>query len=338
MKTQDYYEDTVPNYLPDTFKKFFKMSSETVQVICLALSTCDELLEREPRGGREEIPLHKKVLMTLRYMASQETICILEISDRFNVTEFSLLRCKEQVINAMIRVLLKRFIKWPSIADLAGISNRFSTMGDNRLTNVVGAIDGSHIPIEAPHVNANSYYNRKQFHSIILQGVCDDTLKFVDINVGWPGRVHDAKVFRHSQLWETGFSKCDNGRYHLLGDAAYPVKEWLLTPYRDNGHLTVQQKRFNEIHSAKRQVIERAFGMLKRRCRRLKHIHSKSIDRICQTVVFACIIHNICIMQDDTLDDALDCDEDDDEEDIGEYIHQNDAQGILKRIRITNRL
>ena len=109
MKTQDYYEDTVPNYLPDTFKKFFKMSSETVQVICLALSTCDELLEREPRGGREEIPLHKKVLMTLRYMASQETI--LEISDRFNVTEFSLLRCKEQVI-LLIKRLLRLVGRW----------------------------------------------------------------------------------------------------------------------------------------------------------------------------------------------------------------------------------
>lgn len=35
---------------------------------------------------------------------------------------------------------------------------------------VVGAIDGCHIPIKQPPGNANDYYNRKEFHSIILQG------------------------------------------------------------------------------------------------------------------------------------------------------------------------
>jgi hypothetical protein len=35
---------------------------------------------------------------------------------------------------------------------------------------VIGAIDGCHIPIKQPRHNAHDYYNRKQFHSIILQG------------------------------------------------------------------------------------------------------------------------------------------------------------------------
>ena len=39
---------------------------------------------------------------------------------------------------------------------------------------VVGAIDGSHIPIIAPKNDPNDYYNRKQFHSVILPGVAED--------------------------------------------------------------------------------------------------------------------------------------------------------------------
>ena len=38
---------------------------------------------------------------------------------------------------------------------------------------VVGAIDRSHIPIIAPQNYSNDYYNRKQFHSVVLQGVAD---------------------------------------------------------------------------------------------------------------------------------------------------------------------
>lgn len=65
------------------------------------------------------------------------------------------------------------------------------------------------------------------FHSIILHGVCKNDLLFTDINVGWPGRVHDAKVQRNSTLRDAGFEKCAHGLYHVLGDAAYPLKQWL---------------------------------------------------------------------------------------------------------------
>lgn len=44
---------------------------------------------------------------------------------------------------------------------------------------------------------------------------------------------------------------------------------WLITPYRDNGHLTAQQRRFNTVLSWLRQKVERAIGLLKGRWRRL---------------------------------------------------------------------
>ena len=37
---------------------------------------------------------------------------------------------------------------------------------------VVAAIDGSHIPIIAPKTDLNDCYNRKQFHSVVLQVLC----------------------------------------------------------------------------------------------------------------------------------------------------------------------
>ena len=324
--------------MPDSFKQFFKVNHETIELLCQTLGQYPALLPRAIPGGRSEIPLQKKVLMTMRYLVSQETIK--ELSDRFGVTEHSFIRCKRQVIETICDNLLSKFIVWPQNNDFQHISQRFDDMGTRNFPGILGAIDGSHIQIEAPSHNPKSYFNRKQFHSVVLQGVCTEDLKLIDINVGWPGRVHDAKVFRNSGLYENGFQKCGNGRYHLLGDAAYPLKEWLLTPYRDNGHLSQQQTRFNVALSSKRQVIERCFGMLKGRFRRLKYINMKSMREICQTIIACCILHNICIIEHDIIEEILN--------DVVvpaqnfvpgiAGLFENDAQGQLKRLNITNRM
>ena len=49
------------------------------------------------------------------------------------------------------------------------------------------AIDGSHLPTEVPHVdNSADHYNRKGWHSGVLQGMVDHVGGFTHIFVGWP--------------------------------------------------------------------------------------------------------------------------------------------------------
>ena len=69
------------------------------------------------------------------------------------------------------------------------------------LPNAVGAIDGSHISIKAPHVNQEDYVNRKQNYSINLQDAVDVEGKFIDVITGWPGSIHDARVLQLSTLY-----------------------------------------------------------------------------------------------------------------------------------------
>lgn len=47
---------------------------------------------------------------------------------------------------------------------------------------------------------------------------------------------------------------------------------WLITPFRDNGHLTDDQRKFNKVLSSVRQVVERTIGLLKGRWRKLLDI------------------------------------------------------------------
>ncbi|XP_056006786.1 uncharacterized protein LOC125658643 [Ostrea edulis] len=80
IKCKRYYETTIRNYLPDSFKRFFKINRETLELLCRNLALHPT---RTVSGGRPSIPLEKKLLMTVRYLASQETIC--ELSDRFGI-------------------------------------------------------------------------------------------------------------------------------------------------------------------------------------------------------------------------------------------------------------
>lgn len=123
---------------------------------------------------------------------------------------------------------------------------------------MLGAIDGTRIPIPAPKENPEAYVNRKGFHSIILQGVCDHKGKFINCFVGHVGSVHDQRVFRLSEVADfVGKEEKFPQQCHLVGDAAYSLNINLMVPFRDNGHLTDRQKNFNFCPSSARMRIKR---------------------------------------------------------------------------------
>ena len=73
---------------------------------------------------------------------------------------------------------------------------------------VAGAIDGTHIPIIRPDESASDYYDRKEYYSIIMQGLVDHCGLFMDACtcIGWPGKAHDARVFANSTLYHKGMN------------------------------------------------------------------------------------------------------------------------------------
>lgn len=154
---------------------------------------------------------------------------------------------------------------------------------------------------------------------------------FTSTNTGWPGRVHDAKVFLNSTMLEIGETKCQNGRYYLFGDCDYPMKSWLLTPYRDTYHLTRNETNFNKNLSARRQVIERAFGLLKGGFCRLKYCCMKDVKEICNVITAACVLHNICIFSGEEKEEFMEADEDMNQVIKPVLFPENNTEGVLKR-------
>ena len=95
---------------------------------------------------------------------------------------------------------------------------------------------------------------------------------------------------------------------------------WLITPYRDNGHLSPQQRRFNTALSSLRQKVERAIGLLK--LRDDGENFSVFLDHLDLTlsvhlVISACVSHNVCLVNDDYYECCMD-DEDNDDHPVDE--------------------
>lgn len=278
-----------------------------------------------------------------RYVGSKSTL--FELAQQFNITEYSVIRARQEVTEALLR-LLPTVITWPQPQEFAEISREVSEFGQYTFPGIVGFLDGSHIPIWKPRVpNPDAYFNRKKYHSVNMQAVCREDLRFTDVSVGCPGRMHDARALRISSLWNAGYALCGQGAYHVLADAAYPLTSWMLTPYRNTGHLTPAEQHFKTAHSSKRQTIERAFGVLKKRFPLLRRcIEMVSVENIKCLIMATCVLHNLCILD---KDDGHDLPDEDDYDDANPRFPQpanvvipvNDGvQARLKRILLTNRL
>ena len=148
-------------------------------------------------------------------------------------------------------------------------------------------------------------FNRKGWHSVLIQGVVDPCYRFWDINVECPGSAHDARVFVNTDLFKDG----DRGvlfpntpvKYHhveiplfIVGDPAYPLPEWLMKPYSDTGRLTPQQLNFNYRVSRARNFLENAFGCLKARWPCLLKRNDSSLEHVFVQIAACCTLHNIC--------------------------------------------
>lgn len=331
-KIHGYAEEVVSAYDEQTFRRMYRMSRCNFDILFNHLKDFDELTSKG-FGGKPPISPRKQLLVTLWYLGSLDTIN--RIGDRFGISDSSVIMCRDRVMSAVLNHLKQRFISWPDQQQQQDEADHFSRK--NGFPNIVGAIDGTHIKIRAPKDKPQSYVNRKNFHSLQLQAVCRHDMSFSHVFTGYPGSCHDARVLRQSDLWEHGLEWCGIVK-HIIGDGAYPVRKWLLTPYRDNGHLTQQQKKFNHYLSVNRVVIERAFGLLKGRFRRLLYLDTIEIETAVDVIMTCCVMHNICLLNNDDITDFIEQDRNA-FDNIRHFIgFENDAEGFIKRDIIARNL
>lgn len=123
-----------------------------------------------------------------------------------------------------------------------------------------------------------------------MQAVCNSRLQLLDIVARWPGSTHDSTIFNASRI----HARFENGEMRnalLLGDSGYPCSTFLMTPLLQT--QTRAEELYNESHIRTRNVIERTFGIWKRRFPVLALGIRLHIQIIQAVIVATGVLHNI---------------------------------------------
>ncbi|XP_029210229.2 putative nuclease HARBI1 [Acropora millepora] len=309
-RTTTFWEETCQRWNDQDWKENFRMSQVAFEYLTMELSP---IISKRDTNFRKAISARQRLVVTLYRLA--DTATYRTIANLFAIGKSTVCEIVVQVCNAIVQFLLPRYIRPPQSAQ--EIRERIDESRDRAgFPQVVACVDGCHIPFKAPQNNPEDYVNRKGFHSIILQGLVDANYLFLDVCVGWPGKVHDARLFKNSSLYTSlcgGVFTLDDSVYDtingvrvppiILGDSAYPLQDWLMKPYVDRGNLSVEELQFNNILSVTRVVVENGYGRLKGRFPALAKRLDLNLNNCCTVIAACCVLHNFCEIMKEEFDE-----------------------------------
>ena len=146
-----------------------RMSTSTFLYLCDQVRPCSQ---KQDTPLRAAIPVEDRVAVTLWRLASNADYR--SVAELFSLGRSTVCHIFLECCTLIAKKLLPQFVNIPTGAKLREIVDGFQSRWG--FPQTVGTIDGTHIPIVRPAENHTDYYNRKGFHSILMQAVADSSL------------------------------------------------------------------------------------------------------------------------------------------------------------------
>jgi hypothetical protein len=84
--------------------------------------------------------------------------------------------------------------------------------------------------------------------------VCDFDMRFTFVVTGWPGSVHDTRVFLDTLLtYQNQFPIPSNGKYYLVG-SGYPNRKGYLAPYKGQRYHVLEWQHHQPVGEKKSSI------------------------------------------------------------------------------------
>ena len=143
----------------DELRSRYRFGRESIEVLVDLLR--DDLERATARN--HALSTTVQVLVALRFFASGSFLQV--IGDTIGLSKSTVSRIIANVSYALAQNQMQ------TEAEIAQIKRGFYDKGG--FPGVIGCVDGTHVKIQGPTENENDYVNRKGFHSINAQAICN---------------------------------------------------------------------------------------------------------------------------------------------------------------------
>jgi DDE superfamily endonuclease len=285
--------------LDDTeFLHHFRVSRGSFWELVSLLEGHPAFLRRssDSRGAPPK-PASHQLLVLLKYYGCQgNQASSRTLSAFFGVASGVIDDCRNNALDALLSLEERTYI-WPDAEERRIIASRIQQK--YKFPHCVGLIDGTLLPLASrPLLHGENYLSRKRFYAIVMLVVCDDNSRITYYHVGWPGSVHDNRVWRNCQLYKRQEEYFSNRQY-LLGDSAFTASTIMIPPFKSSAGRTLSNNKtaFNTLLAKPRVKSEHCIGILKGRICFLRDIRlrlgsKEDMLRIIKYVRGAVVLHN----------------------------------------------
>ncbi|XP_065194788.1 uncharacterized protein LOC135826078 [Sycon ciliatum] len=281
--------------------KYVRMSPAVFDRLLVLIEPFLPVRRQLNSATRPEITNAERLALTLRYLASGESMQ--NIAIQFRVGHSTAHHIIIDVCQAIWAGLVDKYMQCPSKpAEWAAVATDFYARWN--FPHCIGAIDGKHINMQAPHNSGSSFYNYKNFHSIVLLAAVDAQYRFIMVDIGASGRESDGGVFSMSafgQSLESASAGLPDATdsvpglgqlpYFMVGDEAFPLRSYMMRPYPGK-QLSIDKRIFNYRLSRARRIVENAFGILVARWRLFRQPINAKPENVVHFTKACVVLHN----------------------------------------------
>ena len=167
------WENMLLNFTQNQWIENFRMTKETFHFICAVVD--NDLAPKTnaaAANNQQSLPTEKQVAIALFKLASFCEFRVAAII--FGVGKSTVHKCLHRFCESLNKHV-KKFIYMPDAEEAMQFSSDFEEICN--IPQIIGCIDGTHIPILAPKDGYRDFVNRKYWASFNMQAVCNAQLR-----------------------------------------------------------------------------------------------------------------------------------------------------------------
>lgn len=197
-------------------------------------------------------------------------------------------------VSKLLAGMNDKFISFPgSHNDRVFIAQRIKDM--TKIPNAVGILGCMHVKVTPPVEEMTSYKNYLDYHSVMVQTICDVDGNLLSVEKFSPGRTPEQQLWEGSAISQD-FKKGRCGLTWVIGGRGYNSHSNILTPKNPAAVRTAACTAYNEAHHLALACSQRALGSIKTRFQCLNNlgpVNTSSLDHVARIIYACCVLHNI---------------------------------------------